>query len=238
MQSENDESWLTGWEQQCIEAVQNETDYEEVLNSQTDTVQRNVWSAFQDSATAVAQLYRERHTDVTGALWVPFQTAAGTVTSLYKESSDGIRRTGEVALQCGYQKRTRDIMNWARKRRRTIRREDLLAYLAGKPPPPRAATHRCSPKPCTLSTQPETLPLSQLGPVISPVATTLGPDAELHTFREALAMSSLSGRRARHGPELYAFVTGEIARHCKRPASPGDVNMESPTHHSKRVRFM
>lgn len=97
---------------------------------------------------------------------------------------------------------------------------------------------RCSPKPCTLSTQPETLPLSQLGPVISPVATTLGPDAELHTFREALAMSSLSGRRARHGPELYAFVTGEIARHCKRPASPGDVNMESPTHHSKRVRFM
>lgn len=58
MQSENDESWLTGWEQQCIEAVQNETDYEEVLNSQTDTVQRNVWSAFQDSATAVAQLYR------------------------------------------------------------------------------------------------------------------------------------------------------------------------------------
>lgn len=58
MQSESDELWLTGWEQQCIESVQNETDYEEVLNSQTDSVQRNVWGAFQDSATAVAQLYR------------------------------------------------------------------------------------------------------------------------------------------------------------------------------------
>lgn len=40
-------------------------------------------------------------------------------------------------MQCGYQKRTREIVDWARsKRRRYIRREELLAYLAGKPPPP------------------------------------------------------------------------------------------------------
>lgn len=28
-------------------------------------------------------------------------------------------------------------MNWAKKKRRNIRRDELLAYLAGKPPPPR-----------------------------------------------------------------------------------------------------
>lgn len=42
----------------------------------------------------------------------------------------------------GKQKRCKEIMNWARKKRRMIRREDLLAYLAGKPPPPRSHPHR------------------------------------------------------------------------------------------------
>lgn len=40
------------------------------------------------------------------------------------------------------------------------------------------------------------------------------------------------------GPELYAFVAGEIARHCKRPASPLDVNMDVQNLCSKRQRFM
>lgn len=55
----------------------------------------------------------------------------------YLESCDGIRRTSETAMHSGYQRRTREIADWARsKRRRYIRREDLLAYLAGKSPPP------------------------------------------------------------------------------------------------------
>lgn len=40
------------------------------------------------------------------------------------------------------------------------------------------------------------------------------------------------------GPELYAFVAGEIARHCKRPASPLDVNMDVQSLSNKRQRFM
>lgn len=39
-------------------------------------------------------------------------------------------------------------------------------------------------------------------------------------------------------PELYAFVAGEIARNCKRPASPLDVNMDVQSHSNKRQRFM
>lgn len=55
---------------------------------------------------------------------------------------DNIRRCSELAIEAGQQKRSKEIMNWARKKRRMIRREDLLAYLAGKPPPPRPHPHR------------------------------------------------------------------------------------------------
>lgn len=71
-----------------------------------------------------------------------------------KESCDGLRRTGETAVQCGYQRRTKELADWAKKRRRLIKREDLLSYLAGKnekPPPPihisRSHNIRSSPKP-------------------------------------------------------------------------------------------
>lgn len=41
-------------------------------------------------------------------------------------------------MQAGYQRRTREVLNWAR-RRRHFRREELLAFLAGKTPPHRPA---------------------------------------------------------------------------------------------------
>lgn len=58
------------------------------------------------------------------------------------DSSDAIRRISELGIQCGYQRRNKEILSWARKKRRHIRREDLLAYLAGKSPPPRPHHHR------------------------------------------------------------------------------------------------
>ena len=53
-----------------------------------------------------------------------------------------MRRCSELATEAGKQKRNKEIMNWVRKKRRMIRREDLIAYLAGKPPPPRPHSHR------------------------------------------------------------------------------------------------
>lgn len=53
-----------------------------------------------------------------------------------------MRRCSDLGVEMGKQKRCKEIMNWARKKRRMIRREDLLAYLAGKPPPPRSHPHR------------------------------------------------------------------------------------------------
>lgn len=55
---------------------------------------------------------------------------------------DSMRRCSELGIEMGRQKRSKEIMNWARKKRRMIRREDLLAYLSGKPPPPRPHSHR------------------------------------------------------------------------------------------------
>ncbi|GJQ72450.1 hypothetical protein Trydic_g3525 [Trypoxylus dichotomus] len=222
------ESWLTGWEQQCADIIEGQPDYEQSLTIEADNSHRKIWTVFQDSATAIAQLYRDRFTSDPGALWISFQTAAGTVTSLYKESTECVKRSSEIAKQCGYQKRNRELLNWAKRKRTLIRREDLLAYLSGKPPPPRHSSHhghhRLSPRPRNISPPP--------GVAAPP---SLNTDLDLNTFTEALARSTSSRRPL--GTDLCAFITGEIQRHCKRPASPSDVTMGSPTH-QKRPRYM
>ncbi|XP_068141183.1 HUWE1-associated protein modifying stress responses [Drosophila tropicalis] len=293
--SGGEESWL---EEQYHREIDGQHDeHEREYARQRDNNLSTVWGAFQDSATAVAQLYRERssntfqHTvastaDATsagghgagtgaGALWLPFQTAAGTVTTLYKESCDGLKRTSDAAVQCGYQRRTRELADWARsKKRRMIRREDLLAYLAGKPtPPPTTHNHphanRRSPKPehihhngCGVGLPSGAASIGASGFVSSglgiaslPSSPNVGAAAvagagaaggvhgaagginpggigdDLHTFKEALVLRP-------RGPELFAFVANEIARHCKRPGSPIDDKMDICHYSSKRQRFM
>ncbi|XP_054284642.1 HUWE1-associated protein modifying stress responses-like [Macrosteles quadrilineatus] len=143
--------WLTNWEQQCIQHLENEPDYEGQVINDRDLATQKAWCCFQNSATAIAQLYKDRLQDVP-TLWVPFQTAAGSVATLYKDATEAIKRQGELGTQCGYQRRNKELLNWARKKRRHIRREELISYLAGKPLPPRTtcshhAHHRMSPLP-------------------------------------------------------------------------------------------
>lgn len=243
--------WITNWEQQCVEHLESEPDYEGQLQSERDLANQKVWVSFQNTATAIAQLYKDRLQGV--SLWLPFQTAAGTVTSLYKDSSEAIRRTSELGVQCGYQRRNKEILSWARKKRRHIRREDLLAYLAGKPPPPRPQHTRSSPRPRMMLTERHGSPNSHQMEAHHhelhhlhhhhASAATAGSNADdnLHTFREALTLSNSAvgmGRRQR-SLELSSFIANEFARHCKRPAPsspPHDVTMDSPTH--KRSRLM
>ncbi|EDV92386.1 UPF0472 protein C16orf72 homolog [Drosophila grimshawi] len=268
-ESGGEESWL---EEQCHHEINGQNDeYEREFVRQRDNNLSTVWGAFQDSATAVAQLYRERSSNTdTGAMWLPFQTAAGTVTTLYKESCDGLKRTSDAAIQCGYQRRTRELADWARsKKRRMIRREDLLAYLAGKPLPTQSTNphaNRRSPKPehhvhhqvsgganCGtgsaigfanngLSMMPPTAaggqPMHLLNTASGQAAMVGATGAtggivgdDLHTFKEALVLRP-------RGPELFAFVANEIARHCKRPGSPIDDKMDICHYSSKRQRFM
>lgn len=52
------ETWLNGWEQQCADEIEEQPDYEQSLITESDNSHRKIWTAFQDSATAIAQLYR------------------------------------------------------------------------------------------------------------------------------------------------------------------------------------
>lgn len=216
------ESWLSGWEQQCADDIEAQPDFEQSLTAESDSSHRKMWSIFQDSATSIAQLYRDRsdvqHSTDPGALWISFQTAAGTVTSMYREASDSVRRSSEVARQCGLQKRNRELLHWAKRKRALIRRDDLLAYLSGKPPPPptiRSHHHTATER-----------VLNHL---------------DLDTFREALTRGHRNGHQVTRSGDLSAFITGEIQRHSvqiKRSASPGtdDVTMDSPTHHPPHIK--
>lgn len=225
--------WYTNWEQQCLAAIEAEPDYEAQLHNQKEIFTQEIWSGFQTTASAIAQLYKDR-SQGTSSLWVPFQTAAGTITSLYKGSVDGVRRFTDLGTEVGKQKRSKELMNWARKKRRMIRREDLLEYLAGSQT--KSINQRSTPRTrVTVSNSPPSQnQVSNM--VVSSPAVPDDPDANLHAFREAIALSnSPLSRRNGKPSELSAFITTEYARHHKRPASH-DVDMGSPTH--KRSRFM
>uniref|UniRef100_T1J1R8 Uncharacterized protein n=1 Tax=Strigamia maritima TaxID=126957 RepID=T1J1R8_STRMM len=240
--------WITNWEQECIAELESEPDLQQEIQTEKDLATQKLWLLFQNTATALAQMYKDRQQGV--SLWVPFQLAAGTVTNMYKESLDTQRRSAELGIQCGYQHRTRDVLAWAKKRRRTIRREELMAFLAGKTTPPRS---RASPRPRIVLERANTrLPVSD-------AALVHNPEGDLNTFREAIALSSLSGAmsnisvgyrphtpgsptlgaRRRNGlAELNAFICDEFARHCdprKRSASSSDPLMDSPNHKRSRL---
>lgn len=54
----DNETWLSGWEQECAHEIEEQPDYEQTFVTETDNSHRKIWTAFQDSATAIAQLYR------------------------------------------------------------------------------------------------------------------------------------------------------------------------------------
>lgn len=69
-----------------------------------------------------------------------------------------------------------DMLAWVKKRRRTIRREDLISFLCGKAPPHRSS--RANPR------------LAMLAPsrANSPAETGSSVEADLQPFREAIAL--------------------------------------------------
>lgn len=134
-----------------------------------------------------------------------------------------MRRTNDLAMNTGYHRRTREIADWARsKRRRYIRREDLLAYLAGKSSPPHGLI-RLSPQHLYTNTQ-QSKPLHSQhigsGSPTTPhqtqshgehhlhhggAAFVSSMDSDLHTFKEALA------RRSRYVFTHTCSINGTIS---------------------------
>uniref|UniRef100_A0A8C6G6J8 Predicted gene 715 n=1 Tax=Mus spicilegus TaxID=10103 RepID=A0A8C6G6J8_MUSSI len=206
--------WFSKWERQCLaeaeqaEQLSPELQEEAAADAAGLKIERQrLWHLFQISATAVAQLYKDSGCQQPGlSMWDPFQNAAMAVTSLYKESGDAYQRSFELGVQVGYQRRVRDVLEWVKKGRSIIRREDLISFLCGKvpptPQPPR--TSRMSPRPpAAASTQ--------------AAATESGApvDVDLQPFHEAIALHGLSGAMAsismRSGPPGSSSQDGGIA---------------------------
>lgn len=215
--------WFSKWERQCLaEAEQREQPAPEPQEEAAadaaglKSEHQRLWHLFQISATAVAQLYKDSGCQQPGlSMWDPFQNAAMAVTSLYKESGDAYQRSFELGVQVGYQRRVREVLEWVKKGRSIIRREDLISFLCGKvpptPPPPR--TSRSSPRPpAAASTQAAATESS------TPV------DVDLQPFHEAIALHGLSGAMAsismRSGaPPGSSFQDGGVASSGRRKSS-------------------
>lgn len=77
-----------------------------------------------------------------------------------------------------------DMLAWVKKRRRTIRREDLISFLCGKLPPHRSSRTNSR--------------LAVVAPsrANSPVETGSSVEADLEPFREAIAL---------HGKQIIAL---------------------------------
>ncbi|XP_014669284.1 PREDICTED: UPF0472 protein C16orf72 homolog [Priapulus caudatus] len=238
--------WVTSWEQECLTEVATQPNMDEILHNERDLAAQKLWLHFQNSATALAQMYKDRTQG--NAYWVPFQNAAGAITLMYKESIDCHRRVAELGVQAGMQRRTKELLAWAQKRRRHIRREDLVAFLTGKtPPPPRL---RATPRMMTVDRGSSRIPVPD-----TVIHNPTNVEHDLHTFREALEIHGLNGAMSDisvgygsrpHTPtksrtrtsDLNAFITEELQRHTearKRASSSPDVAMDSPTHKRSRL---
>uniref|UniRef100_A0A8C4MZ70 HUWE1 associated protein modifying stress responses n=1 Tax=Eptatretus burgeri TaxID=7764 RepID=A0A8C4MZ70_EPTBU len=259
------EHWFTSWERECLRDAERHVDDEEdrIAADREQTAQR-LWLAFQNSATAVAQLYKDRvcQQQQGMSLWIPFQTAASAVTSLYKDGAEVHRRSYDHGIQFGTQRRTCDVLAWVKKRRRTIRREDLISFLCGKSPPPIHQTHARSGRTAGL------LAALTPAPRIAQSEASNTDDTDLQPFREAIALHGLSGamasisvrsgnpgspthgagasgssrrRSSLHDMDLNTFISEEMALHLEGTAGRKRVAaaqcpdiLDSPTHKRSR----
>lgn len=89
------------------------------------------------------------------------------------------QRSYDLGIHLGYQRRNKDVIAWVKKRRRTIRREDLISFLCGKVPPPRTA--RAPPRVAMVSASRP-----------SPPETGSSVETDLQPFREAIALHGRS----------------------------------------------
>lgn len=132
------------------------------------------------------------------------------------EGIDTNKRHFDAGYQLGHKKRNREVIAWAKKKKRSIRRDELLSYLSGKSPPRYQRADSIDGK----SSEDMQCPNSLLQPVISNVGFT--------------------GWSKRRGSRMDGFDDElddrEILRESrKRSLSNQDVVMEATMH--KKCKF-
>ncbi|KAL1421337.1 hypothetical protein MTO96_023298 [Rhipicephalus appendiculatus] len=235
------DSRITNWERECIEELERAPDLESQIQNERDRSSQKLWLLFQSSATCVAQLYKDRHHEV--SLWAPFQNAASSVTDLYKECLETQHRVSELDFQSGYQRCIKDILAWVRKCKRHIRREDLLSFLCGMTPHQHHQYHGwTSPRPHQ-SLEPRVAVTAPPSSMLSLAATGECSTAVALGSGRGHSGDSVSPPEFCSAASLSSFTADECARQFeprKRTApentTPGDVVMDSPT--PKRSRLI
>ncbi|GFR82310.1 UPF0472 protein C16orf72-like protein [Elysia marginata] len=140
-EDQSPEHWFSNFEDECFNELETQGRVEARLQSAEEHAAQQLYSGFQSTSTAIAQLYNYKvaSQDDCPVLMVPFNKAAESLTKFYKDSLINARECLRLGMQSGRNSRARDIAAWARKKRKSIRRDELLAYLCGKSMP--AHTH-------------------------------------------------------------------------------------------------
>lgn len=240
----NEARGFSNWEKQCIEQLETQEDVEERLEIEKEQALQRLRNLFQNAATACAQLYKERHNRNPSCdrLWSPFQDTANTITLLYKDGADSYKRGLDQGLHSGYQKRNRDVLSWAKKRKKIILREDLLSYLAGRSPPRRTHEVRHA-STTTVGSNSMPLPPGMDSDSVDTGVQCYGtpfnalaalPEIDTSAFfATGGGLGSYGPRRRNHAEANISDTESREGR--KRPACSTDIIMESPSH--KRNRY-
>ena len=155
---------------------------------------------------------------------------------------DGIdthKRSLEIGFQSGIQKRNKDIVSWAKKKRKTIRRDDLLSYLSGRSPARRSPEVKST----STSTHGSNGLVLQGGmefdvdagfrPQVDGFDVRAGMDTT--PFFTAAGLSPVLNSRRRNYADTN-LAEPELREGRKRSTCPADIVMESPSH--KRTRYL
>lgn len=116
---------------------------EKILADKEQTNQR-LFQSFQTSACAVAQMFKDKTSEsqtqssqsslsVANQSWQSFQNSAGAITVLYKDSLEACKVHYELGVSVGQQRKLKELINWLKKKkRRSIRKDELISFLIGR----------------------------------------------------------------------------------------------------------
>lgn len=156
---------------------------------------------------------------------------------------DSYKRAMDLGFQSGYQKRNKDVLSWAKKRKKIILREELLSYLASRSPPRRTHDVRHA-STTTVGSNSMILPSGMDSDSVHAGVQCYGSSFNAFPVRPEFNSNSFfaasGGLGSYHSPRRRSHSdanTGdtESREGRKRSACPTDIIMESPSH--KRNRY-
>ena len=222
-------------EEALFRAIYAEEDMERAYEEHVEAAHRKMWMHFQAAASSLTHLYRERDGvrrsagasnrecdnedggHASNSLWGPFQAAAGNLTNLYRESWENLLRTGgQVAKKSGHQKARKELLTWARSRRRCIRREELLSFLSSMGP------HGVESRPTQIS---HVQPLLGVEELLQAASVTENQDQDQGAAAAAVVSIARSLKRPMPTPSPPTTVTGVATGGRKTPSPNQDVTM-------------